>query len=571
MPLPVALSSLALLSAAPVGDACVSAAEHAHVQELLRTLDPPRQGPRIMPKFAWPLAPTAQFKDFGYHVITNHVDHDPGPGLRDFRCGARTYDGHTGTDIALWPFLWNMMDAEVIDVVAAAPGKIVFVHDGEYDRNCAAADIPANAVGIQHADGSSSWYHHLKKGSVKVQKDQLVQTGHVLGKVGSSGSSTGPHLHFSAYDPANKLIDPFYSANPDCNELNNASWWADQLPYHLPQVHKLMTSRQAYVEPQTCGEPTVLHDSDKFCPGDDILFYRFLSDHDAPTDITVTVRDATDAVFFAVQQQVPISMGFGWYNKKILPPKAALGQWTMTLTHLGVDYTHPFTVDLAGCPPLPCDGPWDCPEDQVCSAGECTPGECIDDDDCDIAEICQPETLTCVPAPNDSTGAMTTGTTDPDTSSTSGDSSGDSTSMDTTSGAPEGDSTGGDSTSGDSTGGSTSGDATDDSTSSDSSTGDSTSADTTTAVAADTTTDATVTTGEATTAASEFSTSGSPVPTTGYTTDPTTGGVTTDDEDPPQHGELDVACACTSDPRGAAPLAALLLLGMRRRRRAPRP
>ena len=51
-----------------------------------------------------------------------------------------------------------------------------------------------NMIEIQHEDGLTTRYGHLKK--ILVKKGQLVSTGQTIGKVGSTGRSTGPHLHY---------------------------------------------------------------------------------------------------------------------------------------------------------------------------------------------------------------------------------------------------------------------------------------------------------------------------------------------------------------------------------------
>lgn len=49
-------------------------------------------------------------------------------------------------------------------------------------------------VRIRHAYGFSSLYGHLSK--IEIEKDDTVRIGRVIGKVGSTGRSTGPHLHY---------------------------------------------------------------------------------------------------------------------------------------------------------------------------------------------------------------------------------------------------------------------------------------------------------------------------------------------------------------------------------------
>ena len=51
-----------------------------------------------------------------------------------------------------------------------------------------------NAVFIDHGDGLISMYFHLS--DIKVQVGDEVKTGAVLGRVGSTGRATGPHLFF---------------------------------------------------------------------------------------------------------------------------------------------------------------------------------------------------------------------------------------------------------------------------------------------------------------------------------------------------------------------------------------
>ncbi len=53
-----------------------------------------------------------------------------------------------------------------------------------------------NMVLINHGDGYKTRYAHMVKGSITVSVGDYVDAGQTIGKVGSTGNSTGPHLHF---------------------------------------------------------------------------------------------------------------------------------------------------------------------------------------------------------------------------------------------------------------------------------------------------------------------------------------------------------------------------------------
>jgi len=73
-----------------------------------------------------------------------------------------------------------------------------------------------NYVVIEHANSEYSFYCHMIPNSVQVKKGQKVKAGEVLGKLGSSGNSNCPHLHFHLMDGANKLT----ARGLPCNFIN---------------------------------------------------------------------------------------------------------------------------------------------------------------------------------------------------------------------------------------------------------------------------------------------------------------------------------------------------------------
>lgn len=56
-----------------------------------------------------------------------------------------------------------------------------------------------NYVIIKHDDSTSAAYWHMLYNSVMVKPGDTVQTGQQIGRVGSTGFSSGPHLHFEVY------------------------------------------------------------------------------------------------------------------------------------------------------------------------------------------------------------------------------------------------------------------------------------------------------------------------------------------------------------------------------------
>ncbi|MGB1450880.1 MAG: M23 family metallopeptidase, partial [Marinirhabdus sp.] len=172
--------------------------------------------PNTIVNFIWPVqaAPGTQYNSVW--SISNYVDHDSASNsLSDYNCGTRTYDtssgyDHQGVDIFTWPFWWKQMEDDAAQIVAAAPGQIIYKNDGSGDRNCSFNNDLWNAVYVQHSDGSVAWYGHMKENSLTGKNvGDTVSQGEVLGIVGSSGNSTGPHLHFEVYDNGPNLIDPY--------------------------------------------------------------------------------------------------------------------------------------------------------------------------------------------------------------------------------------------------------------------------------------------------------------------------------------------------------------------------
>ena len=64
-----------------------------------------------------------------------------------------------------------------------------------------------NAVAISHGNGEFSFYGTLQQASIQVNDGQMIRRGTLIGRVGNSGNSPGPHLHFHLMEGPNPFID----------------------------------------------------------------------------------------------------------------------------------------------------------------------------------------------------------------------------------------------------------------------------------------------------------------------------------------------------------------------------
>jgi murein DD-endopeptidase MepM/ murein hydrolase activator NlpD len=191
-----------------------------------------------------------------------------------------SYPGHEGTDFMLKKGLKQMRKKDTNYVVAAANGTIIGYEDGHFDE-CDVKDQmkynhqqkrkekgksyktftqcvsgTANVVKIRHADGLFTEYYHLKKGSaiealkelgvpiseltttekyVELTTPFSVECGAIIGRIGSSGRSAGPHLHFNVKHALPGKTE--HHADPYRGKLSLWSYWVKQNgPNSLPST-----------------------------------------------------------------------------------------------------------------------------------------------------------------------------------------------------------------------------------------------------------------------------------------------------------------------------------------------
>lgn len=103
-------------------------------------------------------------------------------------------------------------------VYATAGGKVAYVTYDMPDLNPGMAPNPrmfrddprrflGNAVAVSHGNGEFSFFGSLQQASIAVTEGQLIRRGALIGRVGNSGLSPGPHLHFHLMEGPNAFID----------------------------------------------------------------------------------------------------------------------------------------------------------------------------------------------------------------------------------------------------------------------------------------------------------------------------------------------------------------------------
>jgi PKD repeat protein/murein DD-endopeptidase MepM/ murein hydrolase activator NlpD len=307
--------------------------------------------------FQFPVRAADALTDFSFYGVSGFMDHNPAisssaSSLQDYMCGTRTYDisgyNHQGTDYFTFPFPWLKMDESLVEIVAAAPGTLVFKRDGGYDRQCAMTGALSNAVVIRHADGTLAHYLHMKKGSVTTKGvGAAIAAGEYLGIVGSSGSSTGPHLHFEVRDADNNVVDPFEGP---CND--RPSMWAAQAPYYDSAIVALHTGSAPPVRPP-CPQQETPNIQETFDPGDEVTFVATYRDQLAGQTGTYRILRPDGSVYdsWTHASTAPHYSASYWYWRRTLGGDVPAGAWRFEVDFEDETYGIIFYVQGNGAVP----------------------------------------------------------------------------------------------------------------------------------------------------------------------------------------------------------------------------
>lgn len=305
--------------------------------------------------YGWPVRLAPGLTDSAGYFVSAFSDHNAASGAwQDYDGGTRTYDTHRGTDIALWPFSWNKLDAGDVQVVAAAAGTIVQRENiTPADHNCGAGTGSlGNWIVLSHADGRITIYGHMKYNSLTAKGvGQTVALGEYLGTVGSAGNSSGPHVHFearTALGGSELWTDPFTgSSNPI------ASGWLSQLPYYDSAINKIATAT-AFPQNEPCL-PTVTHLEDRFPAAAHIAFQVYYRAYQGGLPTQLTVFNPAGGIYRSwsyTDNAYPFLAAAGRYWSMDLPADAPSGVWRFQAVYNGQTYGTPFWVNVPITPTL---------------------------------------------------------------------------------------------------------------------------------------------------------------------------------------------------------------------------
>lgn len=281
--------------------------------------------------------------------LVNFVDHDPGPGARDYRCGGLSYDTHKGTDIAIRN---DVVMNNGVDVLAAAPGKVAGTRDGM--ENSTKADLESatalrgrdcgNGVRIEHEDGWSTQYCHMMKGSIRVKTGDVVERGQVIGKIGRSGRTEFPHIHLSLRQ-GERVIDPFTGESniAACSAgVAQRGLWApsvgDALAYPGPQPFHLGFATE---RPKTAAIESGALNRSTFPPDTGALVFwaeAFSLKKDDVVTLALTAPDGSTVADHTITLDRPLAKGHWYTGRKRRGKGWETGLYTgkITITRDGV-------------------------------------------------------------------------------------------------------------------------------------------------------------------------------------------------------------------------------------------
>ena len=227
--------------------------------------------------------------------------------------GLDDVNSHVGHDYA----------GEIGDPVYAANGGIVILA-GPYETY-------GHAVIIDHTNGYYTIYGHLSPDQIMVNKNQEIPAGTEIGKLGNSGTSSSPHLHFeirykgSVNDPGvylyelasefheNKTLDKYYenvsefTSKFDDNTLRGVGEKIVYLNFTLPQQYNSLSEAEkseATIRAMEHWAHENVHFTDKANGGE----IKIISENAAVPFYTRETYERVSSVAFAMENILSVSI-----------------------------------------------------------------------------------------------------------------------------------------------------------------------------------------------------------------------------------------------------------------------
>lgn len=161
------------------------------------------------------------FADYRLSLSENHTDWTQGQGNLPGCCGdafsSSCCESHN------FSYAYDMIAPCGTVIRAARAGRVVQVDEGFFEQvtsNCTVNECPltgccpdtscgANQIIVRHQDGSFARYLHLRVAGALPEVGDLVRRGEHIAYMGTTGPSSGPHLHYEVREDLNAGSPPF--------------------------------------------------------------------------------------------------------------------------------------------------------------------------------------------------------------------------------------------------------------------------------------------------------------------------------------------------------------------------
>ncbi|MBO4205122.1 peptidoglycan DD-metalloendopeptidase family protein [Micromonospora echinofusca] len=175
--------------------------------------------------------------------------------------------GVVGWDGAKWTSLLPGKDGTAnehfrgwnVPIRTVADGTVWAAVDGMAD-NTVLGSLPVptpdpvggNSVWIAHPDGTMTWYTHLRNGTVTVQQGDTVVAGQILGRLGNSGNSSGPHIHLETRRRSDTLrnpLRPMLFKDAWLLEMTQGTPWDPDSNLWVPALNRALPPKEMLIWP----------------------------------------------------------------------------------------------------------------------------------------------------------------------------------------------------------------------------------------------------------------------------------------------------------------------------------